>query len=116
MSTSRSELAESRSELADINSIEDRRLQSEARAAERHDRIVVLAMRIALIALILLLWEGAIRLGWAQELLIGQPSRIGQFLAETFSGGELLQDTFVTGMEQWPDILLESSSELAPDC
>ena len=73
-------------------------------------------MRIALIALILLLWEGAIRLGWAQELLIGQPSRIGQFLAETFSGENFCRTHSLPAWKQWPDILLASSSELAPDC
>jgi NitT/TauT family transport system permease protein len=89
----------SNSEPADLQALEDRQLQLTALSAERRDRIIVFGMRLALIAFILVLWELAVRLGWTQELLVGQPSRIGHFLAETLAGGELVKDAIVTGNE-----------------
>jgi NitT/TauT family transport system permease protein len=89
----------SNSELADTLAIEDRDLEGAVARAERRERFAVLGMRIAFIVAVLALWEVSVRVGWAQELLIGQPSRIARFLAETLVGGELLQHAMITGME-----------------
>lgn len=78
---------------------EDQELRSRLVSRERRDRIIVLTMRVALILLLLAFWELSVRYGWAQELLIGQPSRIASFLISGIAGGELLQHTVTTAME-----------------
>jgi NitT/TauT family transport system permease protein len=89
----------SNSELVDTNAIEDRDLEGAIARAARRERLTVVGMRVAFIVALLGFWEVSIRLGWAQELLIGQPSRIVHFLAETMVGGELFQHAVVTGLE-----------------
>lgn len=89
----------SSSELVDTNAIEDRDLEVEIALAERKERFVVLGMRVAFVVVILAFWELSVRVGWEQELLIGQPSRIARFLAETLVGGELFHAAVITGLE-----------------
>jgi NitT/TauT family transport system permease protein len=89
----------SNSELVEANAIEDRDLESAIVRTARRERLAVLAMRIAFIVAVLAVWEVSIRVGFAQELLIGQPSRIAHFLAEMLVGGELLEHAEITGLE-----------------
>lgn len=68
-------------------------------AFERRERRILTAMRVGGIILIVLIWEGLVRGGYARELLFGQPSRIIAFLMDAFTGGELFTHTIVTGFE-----------------
>jgi NitT/TauT family transport system permease protein len=84
---------------ADFALTEDQQLKADLIRREHKDRLTVLVMRVSLILLLILVWELSIRLGFAKELMIGQPSRIIHFLVSGIASGELLDDTAVTAIE-----------------
>lgn len=79
--------------------IENSRLVAELGEAEFRERIAIMGMRIAIVVVVIFLWELSVRLGFARELLVGQPSRIAYFLGEGLFGGDLLRHTLVTAHE-----------------
>jgi NitT/TauT family transport system permease protein len=78
-----------------------RRLTSRVPASVR-----LLVYQILLIVGLLLLWEAAVRLGWARAYIYGTPSGIVAKLVETLRSGVLLEDTWVTGEESLWGFLL----------
>lgn len=60
---------------------------------------VVLACQIALLALLLALWEFAVGQDPQAAFLFGSPSAIGGFLVAMARDGSLLRDSWVTGLE-----------------
>lgn len=61
--------------------------------------LLILLGQIALTIGFLGLWEIAIRMGWLQVYLYGQPSGIAKKFVTLLADGTLLQATFVTGLE-----------------
>lgn len=61
--------------------------------------LLILLGQIALTVGFLGLWEIAIRMGWLQVYLYGQPSGIAKKFVTLLADGTLLQATLVTGLE-----------------
>ena len=78
---------------------EDERLLAEVSSAQKRERILILVTRIAIVVAVMGMWELAINMGLAKELLVGQPSRILMFLGEGIVGGELFGHALVTAEE-----------------
>jgi NitT/TauT family transport system permease protein len=56
-------------------------------------------IQIALLLIVLGLWEGGVRLGWISAFLFGSPVGIAQFALKSILDGSLLYDTWVTVFE-----------------
>jgi NitT/TauT family transport system permease protein len=71
------------------------RHQNDLRANRRR----VLTIQIVIAVGVLVAWEMSVRLGFVRELLIGQPSRVVEFLINRVIDGSLLRDAWVTTVE-----------------
>lgn len=69
------------------------------RLAELRQSGLVLAIQLALLALLLGLWEWATSQSKQTAFLFGSPSAIGGFLVQMWRDGSLLRDSWVTGLE-----------------
>ncbi|HTW25800.1 MAG TPA: ABC transporter permease [Acetobacteraceae bacterium] len=69
------------------------------RRAMRRTALRVLATQLALLALLLGLWEWATRTGAASAFLYGSPSAIAADLVASLRDGSLLRDMAITGAE-----------------
>jgi NitT/TauT family transport system permease protein len=56
-------------------------------------------LQLLTVALFFALWEGAVRIGWINAFLTGQPSGIYRGFAQAIADGSLLSDTATTSFE-----------------
>ncbi|MEX2281783.1 MAG: ABC transporter permease [Gemmatimonadota bacterium] len=59
----------------------------------------ILLIQIGLVILAVAVWELLVRLGFARELLVGQPARILHFLISMWKDGSLIRHSWVTTAE-----------------
>lgn len=59
----------------------------------------IMGSRLALLAVLLALWELAARLGWIDSMLTSKPSQLVTSFRELATGGNLWKHTWTTGLE-----------------
>jgi NitT/TauT family transport system permease protein len=75
------------------------REEVQAERADRNGSVRVAALRVALLAFLLLAWEGGSRAGVISEFLLSKPSSIFAFLNEYLQSGDFAADTYTTIFE-----------------
>lgn len=91
------EVREARNSASAMASTGNKSKKKPRRAGLRGGRL--LAYQLGLFVSILLVWEAAVRLGWAKAYIYGQPSGILAKFLTLLSDGELLRHTVITAQE-----------------
>ena len=63
------------------------------------DAVVRTGLQLLIIAVVLGLWEGGVRLGWISAFLFGSPVGIAQYAVKAILDGSLFYDTWITVFE-----------------